>query len=100
MGQQKKEDEEEDHSSNYSMGREKRARLDKTEDDEEVDEEKTLPAAVFDPVEGVFRCTVCLWEVIEGECAGCGAEHIVTEEMQEKDDEVRFDFFLLSSSFP
>ncbi|GAA5884099.1 hypothetical protein JCM6882_002139 [Rhodosporidiobolus microsporus] len=66
---------------------------DEDEADETQEQEQDARDALFDPLDGVFRCPACLWEVVEGECQGpegCGAEVVVTEEMQRVDEELSY----------
>ena len=53
------------------------------EDEKEEGEEKEedLPQPVFDDEDNIFRCSICGWEVIEGQCQApaCAQEHAFIE---------------------
>ena len=42
-----------------------------------TDDDDDLPEAIYDKLDGVYRCTECNWEVVDNECSYCGSEHVV-----------------------
>ncbi|GAA6015654.1 hypothetical protein JCM10207_008161 [Rhodosporidiobolus poonsookiae] len=60
-------------------------------DDDEESEVDGL-AALFDPMDGVYRCAEpeCLWEVYHGECQRCGTKHEVSEAMAKLDAQLDY----------
>ncbi|BGP13185.1 hypothetical protein JCM10213_000235 [Rhodosporidiobolus nylandii] len=55
-------------------------------EDEEADAvEQTQAQAIFDAMDGIFRCHECLTEVVSGTCQGCGQGYEISEEMRRID---------------